>query len=232
MDYIFKNITRYSILFFIVLAIDIFVKINYDDVSYRYLTQPLTILLCLLYYMYNQNGSKRDYKLVTTALVFFMIGRIFVLHDTINISILIGMILFTLGKVYYGIRFFNQSEFKLSNVIVLIGCCFAYMVVLLLLVYDSLKELFIPMVVYLFVSFLLLLLSFLRRFEVNYQSYLLVFIGIVCLAISEWMAIVDIFYFDSLMQSILVTLTYGVSHYFIVLGLLTEVKQVSPLNLD
>jgi hypothetical protein len=92
--------------------------------------------------------------------------------------------------------------------------------------YDYLNEFFIPVIVYLFAILLVAQFAFLRKGVVNNASYKLVMLGIVFSIISDTIAILESFYdSDIAYNKITLMLFYGLSQYFIVIGILKETEE-------
>lgn len=93
----------------------------------------------------------------------------------------------------------------------------------------------IPVLLFLFLTMIIIQFVFLRKSEVDYQSYLLVGFGILFSVIAETLAILDIFYSKKFLEeSVILLVLYSVSHYLVILGLVTEKIQVNsePIQAD
>lgn len=222
-DKLFKDLKGFSVVFFIAVIFDIVAKIAFTDISIRFISMPLVMLLLMVFYFKSNKCPEGQLCFVMFGLMCFLFGRFFLANDTNEISVVIGMALFALAKTFYGIRFFNQKDFRIDQVAILLFCCFGYMSLLLYFVYDKLGMLLVPSMVYCFISFLLILLAFLRREDVHYRSYLLVFFGVIFSFISEGFGVVDIFEgHPYAIRETLVTLTFGLFQYLVIIGLVLE----------
>ncbi len=133
------------------------------------------------------------------------------------------MSFFVLGKLFYALRFSNQKDFKLYMLLPFLVISFGYMVFIMDLIYDKLGDFFIPVMVYLFACLIVALFAFLRKGEVNIKSYILVIIGIGFTILSDTISVLQEFYqSDIAYHKITIMLFYGISQYFIVLGVVRE----------
>ena len=100
---------------------------------------------------------------------------------------------------------------------------FIYIVVIVLFVYDNLKDFFIPTIIYIFASMLMGLFAFLRKDSVNKKSFYLIMFAVVFGVCSDSTAVLQSFYDTELpYHQILVMLFYALFQYFIILGLVEE----------
>ncbi|GAA3598441.1 lysoplasmalogenase family protein [Flavivirga amylovorans] len=225
MLHIFKNEKKISIIFFIILTIDILVKLNLDPFPYRYISKPPIILLLFLYYHYNNNEKRKIKKLwVTLALCSFLLADIFIIKHTNIILLSVSLLLFALAKVFLSLRLSHKSDFNIIRLIpfsIVIG---AYTIFIVSLLFDSLKSFFVPALLSFFISLLLIQFAFLRKDVVDKTSYLYVFFGIILYMICESMMAIKTFKMDLPMQDILIMLFYGIAIYLIVFGIVKEHK--------
>ena len=133
MNTIFKNVKVFSIVFFIALITDIYVKVNIDIFSVRFISKSLIVLLVLAFYIFNnRERSKLNFRFMIAALSFFLIGDILlILYETTMIYIL-GIFCFILGKAFYVFRFSNQRDFNIFRLLPFLLLCFLYMSLLLI----------------------------------------------------------------------------------------------------
>ena len=91
------------------------------------------------------------------------------------------------------------------------------------LVYSNLGDYFLPALLYLFIVMLVAQFAYLRKKEVNKESYWFVLIGIILSMFSDSITILKEFYsMDIAYNHITIMLFYGMSQYFIVIGILKE----------
>lgn len=221
---LFSNTLYFSILFFSILLIDILVKTNIEEIYYRFITKTLVMTSLIIYYFINQKEvMKKRFTYMSLALFSFFIGDVFLLLYENSTLYIIGMLFFVLGKLFYAFRFSNQKDFKLSSLLPFIIPCFIFLVVLMNLIYDNLGNFFIPVMIYLFTCLIVTMFSFLRKDEVNFNSYILVLVGIAFSILSDTITVLQGFYMpDMAYHKVTIMLFYGLSQYFIVIGVVRE----------
>lgn len=224
MPILFKNIYIFSVLFFTLLVIDIYIKLNFESFPLRYISKSLLMILIIAFYIINnQESSKMKFRFMLSALAFFFIGDIFMILYESQLIYIIGIFCFILGKTFYVFRFSNQRDFNLLRLLPFLVMCFIYMSVLLSLTYDNLKAFFYPVLIYLFIAMIVILFALLRKNEVSAKSYYLVLVGVFFSALSDSITVLQTFYNENIAyHSITIMLFYGLSQYFIVRGIVTE----------
>lgn len=226
MLHILKNEKKFSILFFVVLAIDIIVKINLNPFPYRYISKPPIILLLIFYYYFNTNEKRKKKKLwVILALSCFLIGDVLIINYTNIIFLGASLLFFTLGKVFLSLRLSHRSDFNIIRLIPFSIVIFSYTVFIVGFLYSSLKNFFAPALLSFFISLLLIQFAFLRKDVVGRVSYLYVFFGVVFYILNESMVAIETFKMDLPMQDVLIMLFYGTGVYLIILGIVKEHKK-------
>ena len=223
MKSIFTRIPYFTFLFLVILLTDVSVKLMFPSFPYRYVSKPMIMLLLLVFYIYNhtETGTKK-YKYVIIAICSFLIGDILLITHSNMYLFIGGMVLFMIGKIFYSLKFSHTTDFNLLRLIPFLLVIFAFMATLFSFIYDNLEEFFIPVLFYFFVSLMTLQVAFLRKEAVNFLSYMLVLFGLELLVIGESVLALKMFYQDIPYQDILTILLYGVSQYFIILGILKE----------
>ncbi|MDO5969725.1 lysoplasmalogenase family protein [Flavivirga aquimarina] len=226
MLHIFKNEKKISIIFFIILTIDILVKLNLSPFPYRYISKPLVIILLSLYYYFNTNERRHKKKLwITLALFCFLVGDMLILKHTNIIFLSISMFFFAMGKAFLSLRLSHRSDFNIMRLIPFSMILFTYTFFIVSFLYNSLKGFFIPALISFFVSLLLIEFAFLRKDVVNKVSYLYVLLGTVFYVLCESMIAIKTFKMDLPMQDVLIMAVYGIAMYLIVFGIVRENKK-------
>ena len=87
------------------------------------------------------------------------------------------------------------------------------------MIYDNLGQMFIPAMIYAFVALMMLQLAYLRKHAVSKISYRMVIVGALITIISDSVTALKEFYAVVPYQDILIMLFYGISQYFIIIGL-------------
>ncbi len=226
MTNIFKNTSYFTIIFLSILTIDIVVKLFFDAFPYRFVSKALVMSSLIVYYLISQNEPiKKRFLFMSLALSCFFLGDFFlILYENATLYI-IGMLCFVFGKLFYVFRFSNQKDFSMVRLIPFLALCFIYIFVLMKFVYSNLSVFFFPVMIYLFSSLLVALFAFLRKDAVSYKSYVLVIIGVFFAVLSDSIGVLQSFYNENLAyHEITIMLFYGLSQYFIVVGIIEENK--------
>ena len=221
---LFKNINLFTVTFFVILFVDTLVKINLGFGIYRVITKVTVIALLLVYYLINQKEvSKWKFSFMVLALLFFITGDIFLLFHTIKKLYMIGMCCFILGKMFYIFRFANRKDFDLLRLFPFIILIFVYMVGVLFLILNELDNYFYIALAYFFMVLTVIIFSLLRKNEVSKKSYILVLVGVFFSLFSDTIAALKSFYDSGFAYpTITIMLFYGLSQYFIVIGVVKE----------
>lgn len=226
MKAVLTNKFYFSLLFFCILFLDIYVKLNLEAVPYRLITKPFVVLSLLLFFMTNTSKSQLKSKYVIIGLISFLIGDILLIFYNIPLIYIIAIVLFVVGKLCYAKRFANQRDFSIVGLVPFFILCFAFMVFIMLLVLDNLGAFFIPTLLYLFSCLIVMLFAFLRKGDVNTKSFVIVLIGVTIAIICDSIAVIQSFYYNSFpLHEMLIMLLYGLSQYLIIIGLIEEKKQ-------
>ena len=223
----FFNIKKpyFIIGYFLVLLLDIGVKVNLEPFPFRYFTKPLLMLVLILFYIKNHTAvAKEKHKYMLVALFLFLLADITVINHLNKILFIISMFMFIGAKAMYCLRFTNDRDFKLMRLLPFLTGIFVLMIFVFFLIYDNLGNYFIPVLIYFFVSLLLFLFAYLRKNDVNTKSYNYVIIAMFIFLFSEVVMVLKSFYKPLPFEGILVMLGYGVSQYLIVYGVTIEVK--------
>lgn len=214
------KISSFSVIYFLVLTLDIVVKHSVYVLPFRFFTKSGLLILLFAYYIINHKENKRHkYIAVLVALSAFLIGDILMMFSEVQLCFLIGMLAFVIGKACYGIRFSHSEDFKVRKLLPFIIICFGYVIFLFTNIYEGLGSFWLPVMVYFFVTLMMVLMAYLRHGVVNKLSFLLVFIGVICSLFSDSIVAYKEFKTNIPLQEVLVMLFYGVSQYLIIIGL-------------
>jgi uncharacterized membrane protein YhhN len=230
---ILKSEIKFSILYFIVLVIDIYVKLNLQSLPYRYISKPLVILLLFLFYYFNTLEKIKNKKAwVVLGLFCFLLGDLLIINHTNLIFLSVSLLFFALAKIFLSLRFSHKLDFDVIGLIPFSIAIFAYTVFIVSFLYDSVGDFLIPVLCSFFLSILFIQFAFLRRGVVSRVSYLYVFYGALLYMLSESMVAIKTFKTDLPFQDILIMLFYGIAVYLIVFGIVKEDEEVISVNLS
>ncbi|MFD1163549.1 lysoplasmalogenase family protein [Hwangdonia seohaensis] len=221
---VFLNHKQFALLYFIVLSIDIVVKLNCAQFPYRFMSKPWVIIILLGYFYFNLiNKNDTKHKMVFWALLSFLLGDLIILLKGDSVVLLgITIAFFTAAKLFLSYTFSHNKDFSVSRLIPFTSILFVYTVFMTWFLYDDLKAFFVPALISFFISLLMLQFAFLRQVVFNKKSFKCVFIGVLSYVASEGLQAVQLFKGMFPLQEFLSTLFYGFGLYAIVFGILNE----------
>ncbi len=225
----FKGIKLFSVFYFTLLLIHILLKnLNLDPFVASLISKPWFLLFLIVFYIINAEfKNTRDFRLMLLALFAFWLGDMALIFVENKLFFNLGILFFIIGKLIYSMRFANTKDFRLIKIIPFMLLCFFYMIFLMNFLHLSLGDYFFPVLFYLFLSMIVGLFAFLRQYEVDRRSFLLVFIGVLCSFVSDSVSIIQAFYNQLFITKFnVVMIFYSLSQYLIVLGILFEKKNM------
>ncbi|SFZ92515.1 YhhN-like protein [Flaviramulus basaltis] len=224
--YVFTNHKQFALLYFSILLIDIFVKIQLPIFPYRYITKLWLLPLLMSYFYFNKiDNDKKKHRWLLFALSFFFIGDILVINHTNIISLSLSLLFFSVGKIFFCIKFSHKKDFNVSRLIPFTIIMFGYVIFIIGYLYKDLKAFLVPALFSFFLTLLMFQFAYLRKDVFNKKSYLYVFFGIILFIISEGIMAIKTFKTDIPYQDFLIMLFYGLSIYLIVFGVINEKKE-------
>lgn len=225
MKLIFNNTYYFTYLYIAIFLIDSFVKVVYPSSLFRYLTKALLIIVLLYYFILNKpKSNSRNNKLMIYAIYGFLVGDAFITASRISSYFLApGVVCFAFSKILYSIRFSNKKDFNIIKLLPFLLFCFSYMCLVMVVIFNSLGNYFIPVLLYLFIVMLTAQFAYLRRYEVNKRSYILVLIGVIFSMFSDSITLLKEFYdYNIAYNQYTIMLFYALSQYFIIIGITKE----------
>lgn len=221
--YVFSSQIRFSIVFLIILLVDVYIKTHSDNLDYRYLSKPLVLISLIAFYYFNKRHKKEEVeKNVLLALGAFLLGGVMILNYSNKYFLLLGMIFFAVGKVFFCLKFKSKEDFEFSKLFPFALIIYVFITFVISMVYKNLKAFFVPSLISLFISLVMLNLAYLRKTEFSKLSYLFVLIGCVLFVTVEGINAINTFNKSLPFPAFLVMLFYGISMYLIVLGIVNE----------
>ncbi|NKI26890.1 lysoplasmalogenase [Arenibacter sp. 6A1] len=211
-------------LWFFLLLVFLDLWIGMSDVSgFRQLTKPLILIALLLYFgRLGKTLPKSIYKPTLLALLFSLLGDIFLLYDTqYELFFILGLGSFFMAHLCYALVFLKQRspQFPYGFWYVL-SLLIAYGSTLYLLLAEKLGPLKIPVILYILGILTMAITAFARKKEASTRPYTLVFTGAVFFIISDSILAVNKFLTAVPWSHLLVMGTYAMAQYLIVMGLL------------
>ncbi|MCB4798748.1 lysoplasmalogenase family protein [Neotamlana laminarinivorans] len=227
---LFKNKFLFSVLYFIILVVYLYVKFNADENYLRVFVKPFLMVSLLIFTWVNTANKKtRKFIYLNLAIITFLLGDIIIVFKGKPVLFLSAMLFFMMGKIFYIFRFSGDRDFKVSDLFPILAFCFFYILLVFNVVIKNLNEYVVPVLIYLLFSSIQFLFSFLRKVEVNFKSFLIVVIGVFFSVTYDTIALLTKFYEDYFLYNKITVVTfYAISQYLIVYGLVTE--KIKPIE--
>lgn len=186
----------------------------------RYLVKPLVNLSIIGYFHFNSARlNTLEKKFSYGALFALLLGDLFLIHDNLTLYFMLGMIMFTVGRICYSLAFSGKAHYNIDRVIPFLAVTLLFILLLIYLIIDRLEGFTIPVFSYIFLSLLMTKIAYLRKDRVNSKSYNFVMVGCIFFIISETIMVLHKFYAPLPFVSFSIMLFYSLGQYFIISGL-------------
>lgn len=217
----------YLTLIIVVILINIALKYGDGPSYYRYFVKPIAPILIVHYFFKNVQNFKREKAIiVVSGILMFFAGDLFFLDRYSVFSFNMAIVMLIFAKICFITCFLNQKDFNFKRIIPFLILCSLYMLFIFTAIINNLKEIyFVQVLVYLFVSLLFGLFTYLRYGVVNKLSFILVLIGFVLMLIVDGLTALNMFapsFQYNFLSSTIIALAFNLSQFFIVVGLLKE----------
>lgn len=216
-----KNEKSFTVLFCILLLIEIFTGINYP--KWHYLVKPsLLISLIVFFYYHGKHLPLKIKQLTFAAMVFSLIGDILLMFVAKSPHFFTtGLVSFLTAHILYILIFLksrnpNKKPWLFSGILVLYGITLFY------LLKPNLGPMLLPVFFYMVVILTMATSAFLRHGSVSKISYYFVMIGAVLFLISDSLLAINKFHTPLHYSDFSIMFTYAFAQLFIVFGLLKQ----------
>ncbi len=223
-----KKITLYL---FVLVAIVHLISVTFDFVIISLITKPLIVATLLFYYLVNTTHRS---ILFVTALAFCWLGDALLMFQSEQpIFFMGGLVSFLIGHVLYifcyrqmrnntsNSGFLGPQKIRYSLPIILAGTG------LVVILYPSLGELTIPVMIYALVLTIMVLQGLFRLGFTGKQSFTLVFIGALFFMVSDSVLAINKFLEPLPFASLSIMFTYIIAQYLIVEGTIAHHRNSS-----
>jgi hypothetical protein len=223
--FIFISKIKFLAFFSLLLFIDVYIKIYSNNLNYRFLSKPLVLMSLIAYYYFNKkNKNEKVEQHVLLALLFFLLGDFMILNYLNSFFLVLSMLFFTVGKVFFCLKFKNKEDFEFSRLLPFSLVIYIFITFIISIVYKNLNGFLIPGLITLFISLLMLNLAYLRKGKFSTLSYVCVLLGCMLFLLVESVNAVNTFNKNLPFPAFLIMLFYGTSMYLIVFGIVNERK--------
>lgn len=217
-----KHLRPFLCSFGIILMIELMVVSNPDWWQFRIITKPLVVTSLLVFFLL-QNVDKRTKILVTTALVFSLIGDFQLMFAEGSDSLFAGGLLaFLVAHIMYILQFSrtrNKNIGYLAPLLVLL----VYAISMFWYLSDSLNSMAIPVGLYIVVILVMILFAYLRNDSMIDNSYIYILAGALLFMLSDSILGITRFKSDIPFSRVLVMGIYSIAQLLMVVGILKSV---------
>ncbi|WP_204346541.1 lysoplasmalogenase [Psychroserpens algicola] len=211
----------FSVLFFILVIAELICGSLAALEHLHYFSKPAIVLSLLIFFWIQSKTIKPVLRyLVALALICSLAGDILLMF--VNHSphyFMLGLVAFLIAHIMYIFAFLKHRN-KAVNPLTFIIILLLYALGLFYLLKDGLKDMLLPVIVYMIAILSMSTTALLRKGAVPKWSYLLVFFGALLFMISDSILALNKFYAPLAYSDISIMLTYALAQYGIVLGIL------------
>lgn len=213
----------FTILFFIIVIIELCSTSLSALSSFHNISKPLILAsLLLFFYFKSEHLTIKTKRLMLLALTMSLIGDVFLMFDEISPNYFIaGLLSFLLAHLFYILVFIDKRNNK-QRPLVFFAILIFYTFGLLYLLRNGLGAMLIPVIVYVFAILSMAITASLRKGKVSPFSYNLVLIGALLFLISDSFVAINKFYSDIPSEHLIIMSTYSIAQYCIVMGVLKQ----------
>jgi len=189
---------------------------------YYYAKPAILTLLIIYFWLLNSHLNRTTRNTTLLALIFSLIGDVLLMFVDKSSNFFIGgLVAFLLAHVMY-ILVFLKSRNKAASLLPIILLLLIYASGIFYFLKDGLREMLIPVLIYLIVILFMVATAFLRKRTENNYSYNLVFAGAILFMTSDSLLALNKFYEPIILSNISILLTYAIAQYLIVFGILKQ----------
>lgn len=211
----------FSILFFIIVILELFCGSVESLANYHYITKPSILIALILFFWKMSTALHKSIRLMTLlALVFSLLGDVLLMFvDQSPNYFMMGLVAFLIAHLFYIAVFLKHRDknkkpiwFGLLLIIYGIGMFYGLK--------DGLGEMLIPVVIYMLVILTMAITAFWRNNSVGKWSYVLVFFGALFFMMSDSLLAINKFHTALPLSNVSIMLTYALAQFLIVFGIL------------
>jgi len=215
----------FSLIFLIIISLELFSNNFQSLLPFHFIAKPL-ILLSLIFFFINQGKhlSSKTKTITLLALFFSLAGDVLLMFTDISANFFLsGLVAFLLAHIMYIAVFLDKKNSRKASLIFIITLLI-YAIGIFYLLKDGLRDMLIPVIVYMLVILSMVFVASMRKDNVPNQSYNLVFLGAIFFVLSDSFLAINKFYQPIPISKIIIMSTYSIAQYLIVLGLLKQNK--------
>lgn len=211
----------FSILFFLIVALELICGNVESLATYRYITKPSILIALILFFWTQSTALQKPIRILTVfALLFSLLGDVLLMFDDLSANyFMMGLIAFLMAHLFYILLFLKYRDknrkpiwFGLLLIVYGIGMFYGLK--------DGLGEMLVPVIFYMMVILVMVISAYWRTKTLGKWSYILVFFGALFFMISDSLLAINKFHTALPLSNVSIMLTYALAQYFIVFGIL------------
>lgn len=211
----------FSILFFLIVALELICGNVESLATYRYITKPSILIALILFFWTQSTALQKPIRILTVfALLFSLLGDVLLMFDDLSANyFMMGLIAFLMAHLFYILLFLKYRDknrkpiwFGLLLIVYGIGMFYGLK--------DGLGEMLVPVIFYMMVILVMVISAYWRTKTLGKWSYVLVFFGALFFMISDSLLAINKFHTALPLSNVSIMLTYALAQYFIVFGIL------------
>jgi uncharacterized membrane protein YhhN len=186
----------------------------------HYVFKPAIVISLLIFFFLKCKSINKSLRLlIILALWFSLAGDILLMFVEKSPNyFLFGLVAFLLAHIMYVIAFLKHRN-KALNAYWFMALLMIFAVSLFYVIQDGLKEMLVPVIIYMLVILCMSATAYLRKGTVSKLSYTLVFIGALFFLWSDSILALNKFYEPLPFSNISIMLTYAIAQFLIILGI-------------
>ncbi|MFT5942119.1 MAG: putative membrane protein YhhN [Sediminicola sp.] len=214
----------FGFIFFLLVALDIYLG-STSHSFFRIVSKPFILISLIVYFFLNRKGmQKRSSQFTLMALVFSLVGDVFLLFDSVSeLYFILGLSSFLLAHIFYAFCFYTQRSSKNGLDLWITTLLFTgYGFALYSILYSYLGNIKIPVSIYILAILIMILMAYKRKGNVSGNSFILVFFGALSFIISDSFLAINKFITPLPYSNLMVMGTYAIAQYLIIRGLIRD----------
>jgi uncharacterized membrane protein YhhN len=214
------NLKKFDYIFIFILTIDL-IGI-YCAPSLRMIFKPLIVTSLIVYYVRYMGSDQRI--MVLAALLFGLLGDIFLLFDSSQTFFLVGLIAFLIMQLLYAVffkKYYQPPRHNNKNItygLLLIGIIFN------VVFFEKLGDMKWAVIVYTFAIMTMAYFGINQVLSQNIKTGALFFVA------SDFILAINKFIYPSPILPYAVMITYAIAQYFIVMGVSEEADVLANIR--
>lgn len=211
----------FSILFFLIVALELICGNVESLATYRYITKPSILIALILFFWTQSTALQKPIRILTVfALLFSLLGDVLLMFDDLSANyFMMGLIAFLMAHLFYILLFLKYRDknrkpiwFGLLLIVYGIGMFYGLK--------DGLGEMLVPVIFYMMVILVMVISAYWRTKTLGKWSYILVFFGALFFMISDSLLAINKFHTALPLSNVSIMLTYALAQFLIVFGIL------------